>query len=262
MVSTWCSLTITLALVLYSGASFAKSDTAGEVTLLKGTAHVKPSTGVWTALQEGSSLRIGDHVRTGKKSRIEIHLVDASVIRLGSNTTLVIDTVLVADNGEREIKSSLLSGQAYANVSKQPNETSKFEINTKNAIAGVRGTAFRIDANKDASTVVRVYIGAVAVSNAPIYAKPVHTQDSSGTMAHGKPCRTPPGSVKPNRECQTEVAGPEEVTKKQWEEIVAQAMQEVRVGADGKLTKLDFESEPNAEEEEWVSWNKSRDTHP
>ncbi len=205
---------------------------------------------------------MGDYVRTGEKSRIEIRLIDASVIRLGSNTTLKIVTVLVADSGGREVTSSLLSGQAYANASKQASDTSKFEIHTSNAVAGTRGTTFRIDAKKDNSTVVRVYSGAVAVSNAPIFAKPVNTQDNQGKTEHGNPCTTAPSSVKPNRECQTEVAGPEEVTKKQWEEIVAQAMQEVRVGADGKLTKLDFTGEPTAEEEEWVSWNRSRDHQP
>jgi hypothetical protein len=263
MLAKLYALAITLALVLYSGASLAKPDTAGQITFLKGTAHVKASTGGWIACSEGSSLRIGDQVRTGKKSRIEIHMIDGSVIRLGSNTILKIDTALVSESGEREMASFLRSGQAYANASKKSNDLSKFEIHTSNAIAGVRGTAFRIDAKRDKSTVVRVYTGAVAVSNAPIFAKPIREQDSRGKTEQGKPCTTPPaGGVKPNRECQTKVAGPEEVTKKQWEEIVAQAMQEVKVGADGKMTKLDFESEPTAAEEEWVSWNKSRDNQP
>lgn len=259
MMSKGYACAITLALALFSSVALAKPDTAGRVTFLKGTAHVKAAIGSWTSLKEGSPIQTGDEVSTGNKSRIEIRLVDASVIRLGSNSSLVIDKALLAQTGGREMSGYLLSGQAYAKVSKNPSDASKFEIHTSNAIAGIRGTAFRIDAKRDKSTVVRVYTGAVAVSNAPIFAKPVKAQDAGAQSGQSGSCVAPPKGVKPNRQCQVEVAGPDEVTKKQWEEIVAQAMQEVKVGTDGKLTKMDFNKEPSAEEEEWVSWNKSRD---
>src|SRR4030042_1030390 len=114
MLAKWYALAITLALAWCCGAALAKPPAVGTVAFLKGAAAVRADAGAWTAVKDGSSLHRGDHVRTGKKSRIEIHLVDSSIIRLGSNTTLKIDTVLVVDSGEREITSSLLSGQAYA----------------------------------------------------------------------------------------------------------------------------------------------------
>jgi hypothetical protein len=125
-------------------------------------------------------------------------------------------------------------------------------METSNAVAGVRGTTFRIDAKRDKSTVVRVYTGAVAVSNAPIYAKP-------GKVKKTGKFQMPKQGVKPGGPGRVEVAGPHEVTKKEWEEFVAKAMQEVRVAADGKIGEpVAFDAQADAADE-WVSWNKSRD---
>ncbi len=40
-------------------------------------------------------------------------------------------------------------------------------METENAVAGVRGTTFRVDAHADKSVLVRVYAGAVAVARPP-----------------------------------------------------------------------------------------------
>ena len=69
----------------------------------------------------------------------------------------------------------------------------------------------------------------------------------------------PRKGVKPGGPGRREVAGPQEVTKKEWEEFVAKAMQEVRVAANGQIAApVAFDAQADAADE-WVAWNKSRD---
>jgi ferric-dicitrate binding protein FerR (iron transport regulator) len=236
--------------------TFAVSDAApkapaGKITYMKGTVEAF-SGGAWAKLKKGDSVYGGQMIRTLKKSRVEIVLADKSVIRLGSKSKVKLKEALFKA-GTTQFSAKMFRGKAYAMASKLVGGDSKFEVTTANAVAGVRGTTFRIDAKRDKSTVVRVYTGAVAVSNAPIYSKPGKIKKTEGKF------QMPKKGVKPGGPGRVEVAGPSEVTKKEWEEFVAKAMQEVRVAANGELSEpVAFDAEADAADE-WVAWNKSRD---
>jgi hypothetical protein len=236
--------------------TFAVSDAApkapaGKITYMKGTVEAF-SGGAWAKLKKGNSVYGGQMIRTLKKSRVEIVLADKSVIRLGSKSKVKLKEALFKA-GTTQFSAKMFRGKAYAMASKLVGGDSKFEVTTANAVAGVRGTTFRIDAKRDKSTVVRVYTGAVAVSNAPIYSKPGKIKKTEGKF------QMPKKGVKPGGPGRVEVAGPSEVTKKEWEEFVAKAMQEVRVAANGELSEpVAFDDEADAADE-WVAWNKSRD---
>jgi peptide/nickel transport system substrate-binding protein len=77
----------------------------------------------------------------------------------------------------------------------------RFEVATDNAVAGVRGTTFRVDAHADRSVLVRVYAGAVAVAS--------------------------PGQLggKGSSSGRHEVPGPSQVTKQKYEKLLAAMMQ-------------------------------------
>jgi hypothetical protein len=236
--------------------TFAVSDAApkaaaGKITYMRGTVEAFTG-GAWKKLNKGDSIYGGQMVRTQPKSRVEIVLADESVIRLGSRSKVKIKEALYKKDAS-QFSAKMFRGKAYAVASKLVGGDSKFEVTTSNAVAGVRGTTFRIDAKRDKSTVVRVYTGAVAVSNAPIYAKPGKLKKTGGKF------QMPKKGVKPGGPGRVEVAGPSEVTKKEWEEFVAKAMQEVRVAANGELSEpVAFDAEADAADE-WVAWNKSRD---
>jgi len=118
-------------------------------------------------------------------------------------------------------------------VAKAVGGESRFEVQTENAVAGVRGTTFRVDAARDKSVVVRVYSGTVAVAGGGL-PRPEHR----------------PG------EPRHQVPGPQEVTREQWEKIVT-TMMEVRVSAAGQP------EEPRAfalaRDDAWETWNRERD---
>jgi ferric-dicitrate binding protein FerR (iron transport regulator) len=236
--------------------TFAVSDAApkapaGKITYMKGAVEAF-SGGAWAKVKEGDNVYGGEMIRTLKKSRVEIVLADKSVIRLGSRSKVKLKEALFKA-GTTQFSAKMFRGKAYAMASKLVGGDSKFEVTTSNAVAGVRGTTFRIDSKRDKSTVVRVYTGAVAVSNAPIYSKPGKIKKTEGKF------QMPKKGVKPGGPGRVEVAGPSEVTKKEWEEFVAKAMQEVRVAANGELSEpVAFDAEADAADE-WVAWNKSRD---
>ena len=54
------------------------------------------------------------------------------------------------------------------------------------------------------------------------------------------------------------MAGPAEISKDQWEDLVAQAMQAVTVAASGEMSRATFaKADPAADD--WEAWNEERD---
>lgn len=206
---------------------------AGKVSFLDGEA-TRSASGRPERLLSGSELKEGDLLRTGHRSRLELTLSDGSVIRLGPSATLQLETAVFGKTPEdRRVTVRLLLGNLWANVAKAVGGRARFEVKTSNAVAGVRGTTFRVDASVDRSVVVRVYSGTVAVAGGGL-PRPEHQE---GGPRH-------------------EVPGPDEVTREAWERIVT-SMMEVRVSADGNpADPRAFELSP---EDRWETFNRGRD---
>lgn len=206
---------------------------AATVTFLDGTA-TRAAAGRSEVLAVGSALREGDRVEIGTRSRLELTLADGSVVRLGPRSRATLETAVFGRTPEdRKVSARLAVGTVWANVAKAVGGEARFEVRTEHAVAGVRGTTFRVDAALDRSVVVRVYSGAVAVAGGGL-PRPDHRGD----------------------ELRREVPGPDEVTREQWERIVT-AMMEVRVSAAGAP------EEPRgfalSADDPWETWNRERD---
>ena len=214
--------------------AMADKPSGASISFVSGDTQVKAGRGgEWKPLKQGQNLVAEDVVKTGAGAKVEIKLTDGSVIRVAPNSEIRMKS-LIGGKQKREMNFKLQAGKVWANVSKALGTDEKFEVETKNAVAGVRGTIFRVDSFDDESTLVRVYTGAVAVSNAPIYQKQ--------------------GSDKGER---VQVQGPQPVSRKQWEEMIAKTMQQVRVAANGKMESPEaFADNAN---DEWVAWNTERD---
>jgi hypothetical protein len=151
-------------------------------------------------------------------------------------------------------------GNVWAKVAKTVGGDSRFEVKTENAVAGVRGTTFRVDAAVDRSVVVKVYSGTVAVAGGRIPrpehgasdadAEPTRTEDPLKVAA--APTGEPPKKVR------KQVAGPKQVTKEQWEKIVT-SMMVVRVSADGTATEPETFAMADKGQDDWEEWNRERD---
>jgi len=206
---------------------------------LDGTIRVLPKgTQAWQALNLKDTLRGGDEVTVERKSRLELILPDQSRLRFADDTRF---TILQAGDGNtQDVKVHLAVGRTWANVSKSLGIKRKFEISCDNAIAGVRGTVYRMNVDPDASALVRVYDGEIAVSGAT---KPLETPKAIG----------PPTKIAGPKK----IAGPTKVTMEEWT-VIIRSMQQISIGPDGAASKpRDFTEQEDRDE--WVDWNKARD---
>ena len=237
---------------------------AGTVTFLAGQAS-RIAAGKPLPLAVGASVFAGDVIETQKRTRLEIKLSDASVLRLGPAARIDLSTASFGRSVEdRQVSAKLQVGNVWAKVAKTVGGESRFEVKTENAVAGVRGTTFRVDAAQDRSVVVKVYGGTVAVAGGRIPrpehgggdadVEPTKVADPTKVAAAGEPAKT-----EPPKKVRKQVAGPKQVTKEQWEKIVT-SMMVVRVSADGSATEPEPFSLASKGEDDWETWNTERDS--
>jgi hypothetical protein len=229
------AVAVPLALWAAQGASVV-TYTAGQCFSGAGAA------GPWKPVKQGDQIADGVHVKTDAGAKLELTLMDGSVIRLGENTLFQLETGKAKK--DKSAAFSVALGKAWAKV-KTVSGGNKFEVKTKTAVAGVRGTVFSVLAMQDAATTVKVFEGEVAVNNKPSIEKAL--EGEMVAKAAGKPGE------------RVKVAGPKQVSKKQWEEMIAKAMQMVTVASSGEISPaLAFDLDVE-KKDEWVAWNMERD---
>ncbi len=236
-------LVLSLAGVLTFSLAWAAESNKASIAFMEGKVLFKDGRkGEWKAAAVGTELGKTHYLKTEKGAKAELKLPDGSVIRVAPDSQIRMKSLIFGKSKvqkERDFDMKLEAGRIWANVSKAVGGDQNFKIETGNAVAGVRGTVFQIGligAAKDIATVVKVYSGAVAVvGNAPQYQRK--------------------GDTKTNR---VQVKGPQQVTKKKWEELVAKAMQQIRVASNGEMTMEGLVMEKE-QKDDWVAWNLERD---
>ena len=243
------ALAVAASLVIGGAAAFVVSATSesveaasanqvGSINYVKGDAtRVAKGTSKKKKLKKDTRVIQGDTLRTGKNARLEARLLDGSMLRLGGNSELKLDN-LSFDKGKtvKKVKVKLIVGRVWAAVRSLFGTEAKFEVETATAVAGVRGTRFSAETTAGGDTLVKVYGGKVIVSNEPVYKIKGHT--------------------KQNR---VEVAGPQEISKDEWTEMVTGAMQMIRVAANGDMGQPENFEVAAAADDDWEAWNSERD---
>ena len=188
-------------------------------------------------------LKSGCEVSTGEKSHLELALPDNSIIRFAENTRFKLLQADVDDSGGRNVKISVTLGKVWSNVRKALGGKSGFEVSCENAVAGVRGTIYRMDVEVDKSALVKVYEGEVSVAGV----KPV-SQMAPTVSGAPQPVSGP-----------KVIDGPKPVSLKEWVYIV-KSMQQIQIKTDGKAEgPKDFTE--TEDRDAWVDWNKARDNN-
>lgn len=216
---------------------------AAKVSFLEGSAHaLYPGQKAHIKLKINDQLKTGCEVITSEKTRLELILPDNSIVRFADSTRF---TLLRVDAGEadkqRDVKIFVTMGKIWSNVRKTLAGKGGFDILCYNAVAGVRGTVYRVNVEADKSALVKVYDGEVAVG-----ASPKETEQKAPVVG-------PPKTVTgPSR-----VAGPKPVSMEEWVYII-KAMQQIRIKSDGKPEEPKAFTEEE-DRDDWVDWNKERD---
>jgi hypothetical protein len=206
-------------LLVATAAGAAEEPSVGKVSLLKGEATRTAEGAGPQPLALGGEVRVKDTLKVAPGGGLKVALNDGSTIMVAGGSALFIDEGSFGDQ-VRKFKAKLLLGSVWSKVAKAVGGSdAKFEVETDRAVAGVRGTIFRVDATTlvkgtKPATRVRVDEGLVAVS-AKVKAKA------------GAPPPPKPGE-------RVQVKGPQQVDLKTWEEKFQelQAGQQVTVGED------------------------------
>ncbi len=193
----------------------------------------------------------GDKIQTKKESRCEITLVTGDVIRIDENSLFTIEA-LVKKDSTVQVESSLSFGRIWANIRKLFSGEESVKVKSPSAVIAVRGTIYRIDANEDQSTEVRVYEGAVSVEPALAGAG---VQDAPTKRSVGIPGQPMPQPFEAPTKKPEEEEGEKKVER--WQETIMPQHQ-IIVKADGTFELSTFDAASDSELS-WVEWNRRRD---
>lgn len=214
------------------------------VTLLDGIAtRIKKGTSEVQALAQGDFLFEGDRVETGKNSRIELKLPDGSFVRYSESTTFELASAAYdAPKKQRSINISMIIGKTWAKVARLFGCRGRFSVTTRTAVAGVRGTVYRLNVNPDNSVMLKVYWGEVVVNN----------REKMKTAAPPEQFKAPTPVAGPQP-----ISGPHPVSMEEWTYIV-RSLQQINIRPDGTVEKP-FRFDIKKDINDWVLWNKQRD---
>jgi tetratricopeptide (TPR) repeat protein len=113
----------------------------------------------WTVANVGSSMGVGDQLRTGQRSRATLRLSNLSVLRVGELMSYEIEPPPTTA-GKPTL--NLKSGSAYFFSRDRPQEV---QIRTPTVTGAIRGTEFNISVGPDGRTTVTMIDGEVELTN-------------------------------------------------------------------------------------------------
>ncbi len=112
----------------------------------------------FVALGANASLLQGDEVRTGANSKATLLFANGSQVRLNAKSSIVITPPVAVGRGKQSLF-RVLSGEVLSRL--RPGQA----VQTRNAIAGVRGTVLHLKIDPDDSTTLTVVEGEVEFFN-------------------------------------------------------------------------------------------------
>lgn len=153
---------LVLGVVVLAGARPALAEIATAVDVLS-EASVTTGSGS-RALATGERLSVGDTVETSRSGQVQLLFDDSTKVVVGPNSKLVIDTVLMrSGNTASRFAVTAVSGSFRFITGDSPK--SAYDIRTRTATVGIRGTIFDFDVDRWSTSLV-LLSGEVSFCNA------------------------------------------------------------------------------------------------
>lgn len=137
-----------------------------KVAALAGNARSQSGEAAQTELHIGDIVNEGDRIVTGKNAFVSLALADETRISIPSNSQVVLAKLRASrytNSPHTEVR--LLEGRVESKVTPLESRKGRYEVHTPLAIAGVRGTQFRVVYQRD-SVANSVLDGRVVVAQA------------------------------------------------------------------------------------------------
>ncbi|MEO1174433.1 MAG: FecR family protein [Myxococcota bacterium] len=149
-------------------AALAAEGFAAEAIVVRGQVEViAAGTDDVAPVLRGSKLRVGDSIVTGTASAVRLLMDDKSVIDLASDTNFLIQDYSIDRKQKRRKGSMKLSvGRMWARVAGWFGGSTTYEVDSPNAVAGVRGTEFIFSVGENGEAELNVKSGQVELSDA------------------------------------------------------------------------------------------------
>lgn len=148
---------------------------------------IRQGSGTPEVLAEGATLRPGDTVTTGARSRALLRFSDGSAMRLYQGSQLRIEDLQTTPAGSTVTQLQVTVGAFFAKIRKMVARDSSFTVQTPVLTLGVRGTAFQMAVNETQGD-LQVGEGAVAITRRVAVPEPglVRYVDDTRTVDAGK----------------------------------------------------------------------------
>jgi len=136
---------LVMAAAICAGASGSQAQNAvGSITDITGSAQLQRA-GSTLNLTTSMRVELHDLLTTAAASQLTITLLDNSVLTLAESSRLTVDENVVTGGVRTSTKVSLLGGSLHSIITTALHVGAPtFEVNTPNAVAGVRGTDFEM----------------------------------------------------------------------------------------------------------------------
>lgn len=222
-----------LILGILAALAGAQAAAAAQVTYLVHPVQIKSKGATeWVKLNLADKVSEGDSIRTGMGGRVEVTIEPKRLFRIGQATEIELPSFTT--EGGMKTRLNVLLGRMWGNIGTPLKEAAgeSFQVTTKTATVGVKGTQFGVDYDKaqDASQ-VSVIEGVVAAAPPA----PVGVTEIAGPR---------------------EIAPPQEISQTQWQ-VLVQRDQKVIIRAGGIPQVVPLTAEDKADE--WIAFNIQRD---
>ncbi len=148
----WLVLVAFLVLAVFSywvwSLSALPEERVNQFTIseIEGDVQIKRGDNEWVQAQNASALSVDDQVKTGANSRASLNWFEKGQTRVTANSLLRIDTASQAQLGDKtQIHVTLERGRLWSRLLRLFDLESNVSIQTNDAIATIRGTAFDIE---------------------------------------------------------------------------------------------------------------------
>jgi len=149
-----------LMLALFTSSPVIAATPVGNIDAFKGEVHIQRGIEKIPASLQ-AAVEVGDHIHTGKSSRVRILFADGSSMQLGQHAEAVIESYASSESdGVLDSLISLIEGRGRFIVEKLKRSDAHYSIRTRAVLIGVRGTDILAQANN--------YISHVALTDGQV----------------------------------------------------------------------------------------------